>query len=193
MKSSTKRSLGFSFVCLCVFAAFSLSTTLYAAEKTPGTQGIQVQQPQTPASAKILKANPLMIAALKYSNLPAEFNSAKSNFDKGYNTLQIDLPKLSEAYGKWTNKWNECVNKAYTYDEQMAAGCLPNDSVETCLGKVVHKCSAGHYFVFIEAYYTVIHDLEILKFSRNSMQEGLKILTDYSDCLMNSWPKQTCQ
>lgn len=196
---SSKRIAVFSFAVWCLLVVLSSSTIPYAAEGkpgapgTPGAQGIQGQQSQKSLPAMI-KANPSMISAPKYINLPPEFNTAVSGFDNNCKSLQQTFaPALSEAYGKWAKKWDECVNKAYNYDDQKSAGCLPNDSVDKCIGKLVSRCIDGESWKFAISYNALDGTISNLKYNQDAMKSGLKKLHDYVLCLRTQWPQQTCQ
>jgi hypothetical protein len=192
VKSYRIKTLIFSVVFFCIIAGLSFSTILYAAQPISGAQGTQIQQMPQP-TPKLLKATPSMISALKHNNLSPEFNAAKSTVDNAYNGLQEYLPKLSKDYSKYTSKRDECINKAYTYEDQKSAGCLPNDSVEICIGKLVGKCSETEYSNFMNNAWSVKTFLANIIFSGDIMKSELQKLEDYVKCLKNQWPKQTCQ
>jgi len=158
-----------------------------------GVQGIQGQQLQKSFPAMI-KASPSMISSIpKYPNLPPEFNAAMSELDKVYKNLkETFVPQFSEGYDKWTKKWDECVNKAYTYDDQKSV-CLPNDSAETCIGKLVRKCSDGAAWDIAVRYDSLDGYITNLKNEHDAMKSSLKKLGDYMKCLRTQWPQQTCQ
>jgi hypothetical protein len=48
--------------------------------------------------------------------------------------------ELIGALGSYNGQLNECLHRPYTFQEQQAAGCLPNDTVQQCSDKLLKRC-----------------------------------------------------
>jgi hypothetical protein len=63
-----------------------------------------------------------------------------SQVDKKYNNFSTASTGLKNDFQKYNSQLTTCSDKSYTYEEQQAAGCLPNDTIQQCSDKLLKIC-----------------------------------------------------
>ena len=74
---------------------------------------------------------------------------------------------LRSRFSDYNYQLSVCSKKAYTYEEQQAAGCQPNDTIQQCSEKLMKQCAGQR--------------ASMLKDRSDNMQDKIKDLIDALD------------
>jgi hypothetical protein len=56
-------------------------------------------------------------------------------------SLESSIYSLKGEISHFQDSLKTCTSKSYTYEEQIAAGCLPNDTIQQCSDKLLKSCA----------------------------------------------------
>lgn len=127
-------------VLLSVFGLTSTSSAEQMGKYTqPALQNTKVLQQPLVGSVSLQPA-------LKYN----QFISAVDELTNRYNIWKLVAKPSNESnyiqiWESNKNKVKQCLNNSYSVQDQQAAGCSGNDTVDQCMAKLYKKCVANIY------------------------------------------------
>lgn len=128
--------------------------------QTTDQQTLQVKPAMKIKSSVFLKLNVIVLTKDDIINYREQIESK-------YNSLKSGLYNLRSKYSTYNSRLNYCNKKSYTYEEQIDAGCLSNDTIQQCSEKLLVSCAG--------------QSASSLKYQSDEVQGKIKDLIDISD------------
>jgi len=135
------------FVSVWCFASFA--ATSYAEQQSVGTKQIK-KEPVSPDGTVLkplqppLKADPSVVPPFYASLLTTidEVYQVQKEFSDTVGSMSCTID--DELRYNYKPHVNNCLNKSYSVQEQQAAGCAGNDTVNQCMNKLYKYCMGGY-------------------------------------------------
>lgn len=155
-------------------SALAIDPVMPGSKVAPQTnQQLQLQKPEI----KILNPDIYMkrftfiLTGEDLDNLIAEINKIHEVFSSRSNLLNT-------YFGIYLSQLNECSNRPYTYQEQQAAGCLPNDTIQQCSDKLLKHCAGQYALKLKQRSDSVQHTIQELINKSTELSNKLKALSN---------------
>ena len=84
----------------------------------------------------------MKIPKKRFLYLPTEpeLKDLMSQMHGKYDAFKTCSLRLMDDFHQYNYRLSLCSNKSYSYEEQQAAGCLPNDTTQQCSDKLLKVC-----------------------------------------------------
>jgi len=141
------------------------STNLFAAEKVVVKKAVKL-----PA---VIKINPAIVdinTALLDANIEQNKKSVEHIKSLASLSLTDNISKIESGAAKLKNKVTECKNKAYTAQDQKAANCTDDMSVEAC-GKMLFSACIKEEKKWVQT------NISALNYNANLIKEETESIT----------------
>lgn len=188
---STKHYIGVYLFALCFILISSFS---YAEQRGTGNIGLnkttvspakQELKPlqQTLVASQYAMPNTYQMLLLTIDNVYAARNELQDAIGKGYLSASID----DELRSYYKPHVKNCLAKSYSVQDQQAAGCAGNDTVNQCMDKLYKYCigsykgGAGNKENFINKFKTALE-------RSNDINVKSKKYSDQLQTLINNIP-----
>jgi hypothetical protein len=106
----------------------------------------------------------------------AELEDLISQVDKKHYDFSAAANGLKDDFKKYNTQLLTCSDKSYTYEEQQAAGCLPNDTIQQCSDKLLKICVARQASALKVSSESVLNKIQELISKSTELANRLKAL-----------------